>query len=75
MENTDQPPSDCDCCGSVMHLTYTFTVCDMNCGEMLRADLECPYNDPIGFNVDECEFDHNAGGSGSLAPLRRPASK
>lgn len=51
MDNCNQPPSDCCPDGS---FAYTFTICDMSSGEMLRADLECPYNDPIGFNADQC---------------------
>lgn len=54
-DGLDQPPCDCDCCcGSVVQSSIVFTVCDMTTGEALRADLECPYNDPIAFGVERC---------------------
>lgn len=53
MDDCHQPPSDC-CCGIVDPWSIVVTVCDMTAGEALRVDLECPYNDPIGFAGDQC---------------------
>lgn len=47
--------SNCDCCGDdLIPSSIVFSICDMTTGESLRADLECPYNDPIAFDADEC---------------------
>lgn len=49
----DEPPSNC-CCGSVIPSSIVVSICDMTTGESLRADLECPYNDPIAFDAGLC---------------------